>query len=68
MVDKDLGKKVKALWNDNGGEYFSNDFKNFCAVEGIKRELTTPHNPQKNGLAERKNISIVGETRVMLHD
>ena len=31
-------------------------------------ELTAPHNPQQNGVAERKNISIVGVARVMLHD
>jgi hypothetical protein len=26
------------------------------------------HNPQQNGVVERKNITIVGATRVMLHD
>jgi transposase InsO family protein len=59
---------VKALRSDNGGEYVSNEFKNLCAKEGIRRELNTPHNPQQNGVAERKNKSIVGVARVMLHD
>lgn len=45
LVEKELGKKAKSLWSDNGGEYVSNEFKNFCAMEGIKRVLTTPHNP-----------------------
>jgi len=27
-----------------------------------------PHDPQKNGVSERKNMSIVGETTTMLHD
>ena len=27
-----------------------------------------PHNPQKNGVTERKKITIVGAARVMLHD
>ena len=31
LVEKELGKKVKALRSDNGGEYVSNKFKNFCA-------------------------------------
>jgi len=61
LVEKDSGKKVKALRSDNHGEHVSNEFKNFCAAEGIKWELTTPHNPQQNGVAERKNISIVGK-------
>ena len=68
MVEKESGKKIKALRSDNGEEYVSQEFKDFCVVEGIKRELTTPHNPQQNGVAERKNRTIVGEAWAMLHD
>ena len=46
LVEKESGKKIKALRSDNGGEYVSQEFKDFCAAEGIKRELTTLHNPQ----------------------
>ena len=67
-VEKDTGKHVKALRSDNGGEYISNEFKNFCNKEGIRRELITPQNPQQNGVAEIKIKTIVGATRVMLHD
>ena len=45
LVEKKLGKQVKALRNDNGGEYISNEFKDFCNKEGIRRELIEPHNP-----------------------
>eukprot|EP00253_Pinus_taeda_P008934 PITA_08934 len=68
LVKKESGKKVKALRSDNSGEYVSNEFKNFCAVEGIKRELMATHNPQQNWVAKRKNKSIVGATKAMLHD
>jgi hypothetical protein len=40
----------------------------YCVVEGIKKELTVPYNPQQNGVAERKNKTIVGAARVMIHD
>jgi hypothetical protein len=40
----------------------------FCAGEGIRRELTVPYNPQQNGVVERKNRAIVGAARAMLHD
>ena len=46
FIDKESGKKIKALRSDNSGEYVSQEFKEFCAAEGIKRELMTPHNPQ----------------------
>ena len=54
-IEKKMGKKVNSLRTDNGGEYVSNEFKNFYAKEGIRRELTTPHNPQQNGVDERNN-------------
>jgi len=44
LVEKESGKKIRALQSDNGGEYVSQQFKDFCATEGIKWELTTPHN------------------------
>jgi len=46
LVDKDTDMKVKALKSDNGGEYVLNEFKELCEKVGIKRELTSPHNPQ----------------------
>ena len=60
LVEKDSGKKVKALRSDNGGEYISGEFKEFYSKEGIQRELIMPHDPQKNGVMERKNKTIVG--------
>ena len=68
LVEKESGKQVKALRSDNGGDYISNEFKNFCSKEGIQRELIVPRNPHQNGVTERKIITIVGATQVMLHD
>jgi len=68
LVEKESGKKVKALRSDNGGEFISGEFKDFCSAEGIRRELIAPHNPQQNGVAERKNRMIMGAAWVMLHD
>lgn len=66
--EKYTGKKVKALRSENGGENISNEFKNFCASEGIRRELIAAHNPQPNAVVERKKKTIVGEAWVMFHD
>jgi hypothetical protein len=59
---------LKDLRSDNGGEYISNEFKDFYSKEGIRRELIVPHNPQKNGVVKRKNRTIMGASRAMLHD
>lgn len=46
----------------------SNEFINFCKKEGVKKETIVPFTPKQNGLAERKNRSIVEATRMMQHD
>ena len=51
-------KKLKCLRIDNGGEYVSHEFKNFCKMRGIKRELIAPGNPAQNGVAKRMNKTI----------
>jgi len=54
------GKKIKVLHSDNSGEYMGKDFIDFCAKEGIKREWTTPYNPEQNGVAKQKNRTCWG--------
>jgi hypothetical protein len=68
LVENQTGKKIRVLRSDNGGEYTSKEFMDFCAGEGIRRELTIPYNAQQNGVAERKNRAIVEAARAMLHD
>ena len=54
--------------SNNGGEYASDEFIDFCTTKGIKREMTVPYNPEQNGVVERKNRSIIGAARSMIHD
>jgi transposase InsO family protein len=68
LVENLSRSKIKILRSDNGGEYTSKEFKDFCREACIKRELTTPCNPQQNGVAERKNRSIIEATKAMIHD
>lgn len=60
------GKKIKALQSDNGREYCNNEFDSYLVKNGIKRRLTTPHTPQQNGMAERKNRTLVEMSRCMM--
>ena len=47
VVETQIGKKVKSLHSDNGGEYVSKLFQDFCDLKGIKRELTAPYTLHK---------------------
>ncbi|KAL3834104.1 hypothetical protein ACJIZ3_008840 [Penstemon smallii] len=59
-------KKIKCMRTDNGGEYTSNEFDNFCQQEGIKRQFTVAYTPQQNGVAERMDRTLLERTRAML--
>jgi transposase InsO family protein len=56
------------LRSDNGGEYTSKEFKYFCREASIKRDPTTPYNPQQSGVAKRNNGSIVESVKEMIHN
>jgi hypothetical protein len=68
LVENQSGKRIKVLRSDNGGEYSLRPFVDFCAQHGIRRQMTVPYNPQQNRVAERKNRTITGAARSMLHD
>lgn len=65
-VEIETGKNIKCLRTDRGGEYTSNEFSDFCKEEGIRRQLTTAYTPQQNGIAERKNRTVMNMVRSML--
>ncbi len=59
--------KLKTLRTDNGGEYLSNEFRDYLAENGIQHQLTVAYTPQQNGVAERMNRTIMDLVRSMLH-
>ncbi|KAE9107495.1 hypothetical protein PF010_g12242 [Phytophthora fragariae] len=67
LAETQTGSTLKCLRTDNGGEYVSKRFNQFCANHGIVHQTTTPYTPQQNGLAERMNRTIVERARSMLY-
>jgi transposase InsO family protein len=49
-VEKESEYYLKVLKTDRGGEFTSNEFKEFCSSHGIKKELNIAYTPQQNGL------------------
>jgi transposase InsO family protein len=68
LVENQSGKRIKVLWSNNGGEYTSGGFVDFCSEAVIKREFTGPYNPQQNGVAERKNRTIISAVKAIIND
>lgn len=68
MAEKQSGMSLKILRTDGGWEYTSNEFESFCVKHGIQHEITAPYTPQHNGLAERRNRTILNMARSMLKE
>eukprot|EP00253_Pinus_taeda_P023987 PITA_23987 len=66
LVENQTEKKIKVLRTHNGGEFCSKEFEKFYKKYGIARQKTTPYTPQKNGVVERMNKTLMDRARSML--
>jgi transposase InsO family protein len=57
---------IKCLRTDHGGEFTSDEFKEYCKMNEIKRQLTAAYTPQQNGVAEGKNRTVMNMVRSLL--
>ena len=66
LVENITGRTIKCLRTDNGGEFTSKEFDNYCKDAGIERHKTTVYTPQQNGVAECMNMTLLERARSML--
>ncbi|GKA29834.1 putative ribonuclease H-like domain-containing protein [Tanacetum coccineum] len=66
QIENQLNQKVKTIRCDNGTEFKNRDIIEFCGLKGIKREYSNARTPQQNGVAERKNRTLIEAARTML--
>ena len=65
-MENQTEKKIKALRTNNSGEFCKKEFEEFCKKCGIARQNTAPYTPQKNGVAEIMNRTLMEKARSML--
>jgi hypothetical protein len=65
LVENEIGKRLKCLRSENGGEYCIKEFDYYCSYHGICREKTVLGTPQENGVSERMNKTIMEHARSM---
>jgi hypothetical protein len=65
LVENEIGKRLKCLGSDNGGEYCSKEFDDYCSYHGIRRKKTVLGTPQENGVSEMMNGTIMEHARRM---
>ena len=67
-VKNQTGSFPKIIRSDRGGEYTSLKLKNFFETCGTEIQYTVPYCPQQNGVAERKNRTLIEMVKCMLID
>ncbi|KAL0291514.1 UNVERIFIED_CONTAM: Retrovirus-related Pol polyprotein from transposon TNT 1-94 [Sesamum calycinum] len=58
-VENQTGRKIKTLRSDRGGEYLHGEFIDYLKKNGIVSQWTPPGTPQLNGVAERRNRTLL---------
>ncbi|GJW07999.1 putative ribonuclease H-like domain-containing protein [Tanacetum coccineum] len=67
-IENQSDHKVKTIRSDNGTEFKNRIMNEFCEMKGIRREFSVARTPQQNGVAERKNRTLIEAARTMLAD
>ena len=65
-MDKNIGRKIKVLDSDNGGECTDDPFQQLCHDEDIEGHFTMRETPQQNSVAEIMNMTLLEKVRCML--
>ncbi|GKD64250.1 retrovirus-related pol polyprotein from transposon TNT 1-94, partial [Tanacetum coccineum] len=67
MVEKQNDVNVKHIRTDNGTEFRNSKLESFCDEKGISQNFSSPYTPEQNGIAERKNRTLIEAARTMLN-
>ncbi|GJW42832.1 putative ribonuclease H-like domain-containing protein [Tanacetum coccineum] len=65
-IENLVDHKVKVIRCDNGTEFKNREINQFCKIKGILRQYSLARTPQQNGVAERRNRTLIEATRTML--
>ena len=66
MVERQSGLKIKVLHMDLGGEYVSNQMREYCRNKGYKMHFTQSYAPNMNSIPERVNRILIEHASAML--
>jgi hypothetical protein len=67
-AQNEFDAKVKKFRSDNSTKFKNIQVEDFLDEEGIKHEFLTPYTPQQNGVAKRKNRTLIEMERTMLDE
>ncbi|GKC04611.1 retrovirus-related pol polyprotein from transposon TNT 1-94 [Tanacetum coccineum] len=67
MVENQNDVKVKQIRTDDGTEFRNHELESFCYERGISHNFSSLYTPEQNGIAKRKNRTLIEAARTMLN-
>src|SRR4029078_12185594 len=67
-AQREYNSPIVKIQSNNGTEFKNIKIEEWYDEEGIKHEFSATYMPQQNGVAERKNKTLITLARVMLDD
>ncbi|KAD6118983.1 hypothetical protein E3N88_10254 [Mikania micrantha] len=68
LIENQKNLEMKVIRTDNGTEFRNQTLVDFCDEKGIARQYSATRTPQQNGVAERRNITLIEAARTMLSE
>jgi len=68
MIATQYHSTIQVLRSNNGGEFISQELKQYLVDHGITHQTTCPYTPQQNGVAECKNHQLLEIVRASLFE
>jgi transposase InsO family protein len=65
-VQRQYGQDILMIRSDNGTKFTNYTLNDFLSDEGICHQYSSPYTRQQNGVAERKNQTLIDMARTML--
>nr|KAJ0205187.1 hypothetical protein LSAT_V11C500233880 [Lactuca sativa] len=63
---EEISLKVKQLRSDHGTEFRNSTLEEFCDNKGIGQNFSAPRTPQQNGVAKRRNRTMIEAGRTLM--
>ncbi|GKF97814.1 retrovirus-related pol polyprotein from transposon TNT 1-94, partial [Tanacetum coccineum] len=67
IVENQNDVKVEQIRTDNGTKFRNHELESFCNEKGISQNFSSPYTSEQNGVAKRKNKTLIEAARTMLN-
>ncbi len=66
IAERQTASKLDTFTLDNGSEFINKVMEDYCNEHGISLHTTAPYTPEQNGVAERRNRTIITRARSLM--